>query len=312
MKIVREPSSKNMKIVAHLPELSVWELLMKNSAVARRMSGLLMKFPRSLQRSFAQVQDYSQAPPIVVNSIPKSGTNLLAQIANAIPNTRNYGTLWTSIPSYSYREYPKKKMLSMIDTTVPGEVVVSHLFSNPDYHELLQQKKAVHFFLYRDPRDVAISESCYLTYMNKWHRLHSYYKTLSSDEERISFSILGDYNHTLPFSYPNIADRFHPYLEWITQENVWVIRFEDLVPELRRETIKKMMIFYVRQTGLNLEIDELVIRAMKNINPIKSHTFRDGKVGSWKKVLTRQQKEQVKSVAGNLLIKLGYEKDMTW
>ena len=285
---------------------------MVKSAVARRVEGFSWKIPRTCIKLTAKLIDFIHSPPVIVNSVPKSGTNLLVQIAEAIPNTRNYGTLWTNIPSYSYREYSRRTMLSMIGSTVPGEIVVTHLFCKSEYLSALKRKNAVHFFIYRDPRDVVISEAHYLTYKNWWHRLHSYYKKLPSDEERVSFAILGASEQKLPFSYPNIAKRFRCYQNWIKQENVFAVRFEDLVSEHRAETIYQLISFYTRQTGIELDVEEVLSRALDNISPAKSHTFRLGKVGEWRYLLTEKQKEQIKNVAGDLLIELGYETSLNW
>ena len=196
----------------------------------------------------------------------------------------------------------------MIDSTVPGEVVVAHLFGDPDYKAALERKNAVHLFIYRDPRAIALSEAHYLTYMNRWHRLHSHYQALPNDDERLSFSILGAPEGSLPFSYPNVAERFRKYQGWIGQENVFTVRFEDLVSERRIETIDKLVQFYLGKTSIDQgNVDELVTGAINNINPAKSHTFRQGKVNSWKEVFTEKHKQQIEAVAGDLLRKLGYD-----
>ncbi len=49
-----------------------------------------------------------------------------------------------------------------------------------------------------------------------------------------------------------------------------------------------------------------------SINPSKSPTFRSGKTGEWKNHFTDEHKKIFKDVAGDLLIKLGYEKDNDW
>jgi hypothetical protein len=49
-----------------------------------------------------------------------------------------------------------------------------------------------------------------------------------------------------------------------------------------------------------------------SINPGKSPTFRSGKTGEWKKHFTDEHKKIFKDVAGDLLIKLGFETDKDW
>jgi sulfotransferase 6B1 len=58
---------------------------------------------------------------------------------------------------------------------------------------------------------------------------------------------------------------------------------------------------------------ELILNSLEaSINPTKSPTFRSGKTGEWKKHFTDEHKKIFKEVAGDLLIKLGYEKDNNW
>jgi hypothetical protein len=48
------------------------------------------------------------------------------------------------------------------------------------------------------------------------------------------------------------------------------------------------------------------------IQPGKSRTFRSGKTGGWREHFTDEHKQLFKDVAGDLLIKLGYEKNNNW
>jgi hypothetical protein len=48
------------------------------------------------------------------------------------------------------------------------------------------------------------------------------------------------------------------------------------------------------------------------IQPRKSHTFRSGKTGGWKQHFTDEHKSLFKDVAGDLLVKLGYEENNDW
>jgi len=49
-----------------------------------------------------------------------------------------------------------------------------------------------------------------------------------------------------------------------------------------------------------------------SINPAKSPTFRSGKTGEWKKYFTEEHRKIFKDVAGDLLVRLGYESNNDW
>jgi hypothetical protein len=48
------------------------------------------------------------------------------------------------------------------------------------------------------------------------------------------------------------------------------------------------------------------------IQPKKSHTFRTGKTGGWREFFTAEHKKLFKDVAGDLVVRLGYEKTSDW
>jgi hypothetical protein len=58
---------------------------------------------------------------------------------------------------------------------------------------------------------------------------------------------------------------------------------------------------------------QLILESLESsISPAKSPTFRSGKTGEWQKHFTDEHKKIFKSIAGDLLIRLGYEKDNDW
>jgi len=58
---------------------------------------------------------------------------------------------------------------------------------------------------------------------------------------------------------------------------------------------------------------QLILESLEtSINPKKSPTFRSGKTGEWKKYFTDEHKKIFKDAAGDLLVKLGYEKNNDW
>jgi hypothetical protein len=48
------------------------------------------------------------------------------------------------------------------------------------------------------------------------------------------------------------------------------------------------------------------------IDPLRSPTFRSGRAGSWQEQFSDENKRLFKDVAGELLIRLGYERDLDW
>jgi hypothetical protein len=59
-----------------------------------------------------------------------------------------------------------------------------------------------------------------------------------------------------------------------------------------------------RKTALSILVDA--------IQPRRSHTFRSGKTGGWREQFTEEHKALFKDIAGDLLVRLGYEKSNDW
>jgi hypothetical protein len=144
--------------------------------------------------------------------------------------------------------------------------------------------------------------------MTRWHRLHPYFKSLPSTEAKISLAINGSSN--IPYDYPDIGQRFKRYIGWLKEPTVLALKFEDLVSEKRKNSVARIIDFYCHYSAQDPK--GLLQRALDNIDPYRSHTFRQGKSGGWRNTLTETHKEQIKIVAGQLLVDLGYENDLNW
>jgi hypothetical protein len=74
------------------------------------------------------------------------------------------------------------------------------------------------------------------------------------------------------------------------------------------------MLDEVEETGYKIPVprEKALGILVKAIQPRKSHTFRSGKTGGWHEYFTEEHKALFKDVAGDLLVKLGYEKDNNW
>jgi len=293
--------------------MTIWTELRKRSNILRKSMTFANQVPRAYARLAAIEAEYQSRPPLLCNSFPKSGTHLLLQILEAFPHARSFGSFIASMPSFTFRERSQGAHLQRISWMVPGEVVGAHIFYDPAYAEELTKRNCIHFFIYRDPRDVVVSEAHYLTRMNRWHRMHRYFaKHLKTDEERISAAILGVADPGFPYDYPNVAMRFARYRGWLGRDDVFSIRFEDLTTAHRCETLLQMIAFYAECTSTDCDAPAILKNVEANISPYKSHTFREGRIGGWRVVFTRKHKEQMKAVAGQLLIDLGYERGMAW
>ena len=145
--------------------------------------------------------------------------------------------------------------------------------------------------------------------MEARHVHHEYYQSLSDFSARLKVSILG--RSDVDIEFPNIAERFAPYLGWLDHDEVLSIHFEELIDD-RLVSLNRVIDHFLARAPLQADRQTMLDSLEGSINPKRSPTFRSGKTGEWRKYFTEADKKRFKDVAGDLLVKLGYEKNYDW
>lgn len=231
-----------------------------------------MRVPRLAARITASPEDYTSWPPILVNSLPKSGTHLLLQIARALPRSRYYGSFVAQRPSTSMRCRSQRQINRLIDQIVPGEVVPAHLHYTAETAKALTRRNIFHLFIYRDPESVILSEVAYLSDMAPWNALHRRFIALHTWEDRVKLAIEGDGTP----EFPDAVSRFRPFLAWREDPNVLCLSYERLMaPTHRRPELRRIaQAFLSRCPRCTLGVDALEDQLYRAIKPENSHTRR--------------------------------------
>lgn len=255
----------------------------------------------------------AKLPVLLGISFPKSGTHLLDQIllgfSKVAPYAKRLHSFYAEYEGESGRKRSPEKALRWLDSLRAGDVASAHLFARPEAVKKVCSPNFIPYFIFRDPRDVVVSHVFYVTDMEKRHVHHDYYKSLPDFNARLKVSIMG--RPDVDIEFPNIADRFAPYLEWLDHKEVLSIHFEDLIND-RASSLTRIMDHFLARVALQISRGSILESLESSINPKRSPTFRSGKTGEWKKHFTEEHKKVFKEVAGNLLIRLGYEKDNDW
>lgn len=264
--------------------------------------------------------------PVLINSLPKSGTNLLAKVLQLFPGLStetlhlgystinkfkqdpnfkiNFARIGVDFPTFTNIDSIKGVLESMPDKTF----ATAHLPFSPVLARFLQKLGFKMILMLRDPRDVVVSHATYI-HSSPAHPLYEHYQTLNFDEQ-IMASIQG---FEQGLKMPDINQRVRSLLQWSEQPFTYTTYFEKLVGKEGGGS-KKVQIDEVNHIGhhLNSQFTESQLDAISEKIFGGTATFKRGKIGAWHEAFNEEHKEAFHNRAGRLLVELGYEKDENW
>lgn len=284
-----------------------------------------MKFSSKLRRTLRSPAKYLQAawrwkrlgfndvPAIFANAKPKSGSHLLLQVMKGYCSIAPYAYV-NADPVRTVKadggRRAEEQILADLKSNQPGVIGWGYVDATPQNVAFLCQPGRVNYFIYRDPRDMLVSHVFFATDMHAEHGMHDFYKQLPDFNERLKVAISGIKRDGL--FMVDVRQRYTGVFEWLAQPAVMCIRFEDLVDN--RETTLGLMLDQIKKAGFRIPTrrDKALDILVDAIQPAKSRTFRSGKTGGWREHFSEENKTLFKDVAGDLLVRLGYETNNDW
>lgn len=238
---------------------------------------------------------------VYVISIPKSGTHLLNKLIEKLTNTE---PLW--IPPIL-----TNNTLKALD----NPIYCAHLIANNQNINFISTKKPKCIFIYRDPRDQVVSFAYHIKKNGGIPEadmpLDKLISLLITDNQFLQ--TYGGFEAHYMNNIKTIADYYALFLPWKNNLDVYTTTFEKLVGPLGGGRIQDQLyeISIIAQY-LDIPISYSEIISIKETLFGDTFTFRSGKIGAWKQHFTHEHIAAFKEVAGQLLINLGYEKDLIW
>ncbi len=274
---------------------------------------------RALRRAGALARHrrltFDGAPVLFANSFPKSGTHLLTQVLQGLPQV-GLAAL-SGLPAVvtylgdTGRARSETEIVADLRRFLPGDIGYGHVHALPAALDLLCRPGYAAYFILRDPRDVVVSHVHYVAEMAPEHIHHRYYtQELHTFEQRVNASIAGLPDPSVPF--PNVRARFAPFLGWMNRTEVLSLRFEDFLADRQAALGRVLDHAVTRGFSLRLEREAALAVLAAGINPQRSPTFRSGKSGGWRAQFSAANVRLFKDITGDLLIQLGYEQDNDW
>lgn len=270
---------------------------------------------------------------VYINSLPKSGTHLLAKVlelieyehqpkrfiaADWVTNVsltktvvkrvlsgslcaRNDVSIGLDVSSYT-SEQSIKNLLSEAKNLNRASYLLGHAPYSDLLHHILLSHEIKMLFIIRDPRDVLVSWANYI-HQHPGHFAYSGHVG-KNFEDRVQLVLKGGY---LPngIYIESFASILCAISGWLNAQNVFVTRFEDLVGSQGGGSDLVQSRELERICGY-LGVD--------NINPTViasqlfggTKTFREGQIAGWQNALSVDLKKQVDEKILHLLPGLGY------
>lgn len=249
---------------------------------------------------------------IFVAGYPKSGTTWVENFISNIPGynprvlsgsreiIRQHNLpadAFSGIPRYGY------------------SAIKTHITPSPQNIDILVRNginKVI--VMYRDPRDIIVSNYYHVLKDNPW---------MVGDPEYADYNAMAK-QEAISHSMNLIVDDYCSWVRgWmeVAKSNsgieCFIIRYEDLRIN-RKDVFKNILSFF--SICLNEEQFAGAMQAAEDKpgdmptgrEPGTRSTKRKGGSGDWKKELNKQQQEIVKDKAGQFLVELGYESGLEW
>ncbi|MDQ6955715.1 MAG: sulfotransferase domain-containing protein [Mariprofundaceae bacterium] len=190
-----------------------------------------------------------------------------------------------------------------------GQFCNAHLPAHPSLLDLLDREGIRAVFIIRDPRDVVISNFKYVKDMDTTHETHAHIASLADDDARLRAVIGGVDGLIAP-----VHELWQKNQGWQQHSATLVIRYEHLIG-MKGGGDTSLQIQTLRNLAAHLDLDvsdRLIDQIAVRVFDSKSPTFRKGLTGGWRNTFSDEHVRLFKDETGDLLIRLGYEKNMDW
>ena len=172
--------------------------------------------------------------------------------------------------------------------TRDNKAAVTHVYATDKTVRLAQEQQLNILYVVKDPRDYVYAAA-------QWIKNTAHKDEMSTKSVH---ELVADLIKDVDFIYRS-------YTPWISYKNTLIVHSEGFIGK-EEEQVQEILNL---ARHLNVSVDKQKAHRIALLCK-KEETYKNN--GAWKQEFTQEHKELFKDVAGQLLIDLGYEKDLNW
>lgn len=283
---------------------------------------------------------------VLINSLPKSGTHLLAKAIELFGYREHFDEQQLNDPDritpifFNYREVTnalakrreqgiltaENDQMIPVGTLTPvyadvpsfrywlaamplARYILGHVSWTAALASVLDELDYYHFFIIRDPRAVVASLISFILDsrgMPRGHFLQADFQ-LMSPTQRLEFILEGGYAPQADVEVRGFIDVYRAMFAWHKEPNCLFVRFEDLVGPQGGGSLERQKEVVKRiASHLGHPFDERISAEFQNVYSPSSRTFRKGSVDSWKRSLDAKSVERLNEYCRPICEEAGY------
>jgi hypothetical protein len=254
-------------------------------------------------------QNYPQKV-LFIAGLPKSGTTWVQTLLASYPGFHELLIPEASLYDIKQGRAHDYELPEDIFTRYNHLLVVSKVHSHGSLHNcnILHQAGVRYLVVYRDLRDVAVSEIFYLQH-SSWHPLFAIYNGLPISEGLKLFA----------------RQKLLAYVDWIRTwhknrdpEASLVLRYEDMLADPLKNLTRVADHFLLDSSPTRIasiiesNSFQRASRGRASGQEDRSSFYRKGVAGDWRNHFTPEITRLYKNLIGDFLIEYGYEPDDAW
>lgn len=259
-----------------------------------------------------------EPPPLYVNGFPKAGLHLAMNMVRPLYGWADKDNVWYATNSWTRERYILDKAVDRLGSIKPGTMLMGHTGYLPELHQLFDALQIAMVLVYRDLRDVAVSQTYHILDDKGGLLRHTGRDDYSTDKREALLQVIQGLDE-----WPSVIERWGQYEQWLGLPFVFPVRFEDMVKKPRWVAKRFFQWIYslaLSKTGeaeayLDKELQNHLVKHMvlEMGHKESSTTYRRGKTGEWKREFRSEHVRAFKATdKDNALVRLGYANQPDW